>query len=67
MRLMVPSSSPEVHPYMRYCFQMQRAYKRSSTSPDDAKQVKEMTKIPIIYKMIHLNHSRTIKFCFIQF
>ena len=36
---MVPPSSPEVHPYMRYCFQTQRAYKRSSTSPADAKQV----------------------------
>lgn len=47
MRLTVPSSSPEVPPYMMYCFQMQKAYKRSSTSPDDAKHVKEMTNIPI--------------------
>lgn len=38
---------PEVPPYVMYCFQMQRAYKRLSTSPDDAKQVKEMTNIPI--------------------
>lgn len=30
--------------------------------PDDAKQVKEMMKIPIIYKMIRLNHSGIIKF-----
>lgn len=47
MRFKVSLLFPEVHPYMMYCFQMQKAYKRSSTSPDDAKQVKEMTNIPI--------------------
>ena len=57
MRFKVSLLFPEVHPYMMYCFQMQKAYKRSSTSPDDAKQVKEMTKIPIIYEIISLSHT----------
>lgn len=55
---------PEVLPYVMYCFQMQKAYKRSSTSPDDAKQVKEMTNIPIRCGMIHLSHSGIIKIYF---
>lgn len=47
MRFKASLLLPEVLPYAMHCFQIQGAYKRSPASPDDAKQAKEMTNIPI--------------------